>query len=160
MQRMVATFRSTANALLLGAATICVAIGCADNSAAPKKTTTPANTTAMTADKPKDEPQLAKTTPAEDAKEAKEIAANRAKLSPADQKLADAQEWCVVNNEERLGGMMGVPVKLTIKGETVFLCCKSCKSDAEKDPEKTLAKLAELKAKKKLESEKKPDEKK
>ena len=88
------------------------------------------------------------------------IAANRSKLSPEDQKFVDAQEWCVVNNEERLGGMMGVSVKLTIKGEPVFICCKSCKSEAEGNPEKTLAKLAELKAKKKLESEKKPSEKK
>ena len=157
---MVAIFRSTAKALLLGAATICVAIGCADNNTASKKTAPPSDTTAAKTEKPKDEPQLAKTTPAEDAKEAKEIADTRSKLSPEDQKLVDAQEWCVVNNEERLGGMMGAPVKLTIKGEPVFLCCKSCKSEAEKDPEKTLAKLAELKAKKKLETEKKPSEKK
>jgi hypothetical protein len=159
MQRMVATFRSTAKALLLGAATICFAIGCADNNTASKKTTPPATTAAATAEKPKDEPALAKTTPAEDDKESKTIAENRAKLSPEDRKLADAQEWCVISTEGPLGGM-GVPVKLTIKGETVFVCCKNCKGDAEKDPEKTLAKLAELKAKKKLETEKKASEKK
>jgi hypothetical protein len=39
---------------------------------------------------------------------------------------------------------MGVPVKLTLMGQTVFLCCKGCKNDAESEPAKTLAKVKEL----------------
>ena len=73
------------------------------------------------------------------------IAAERAKLSPEDRALVEAQEWCVVQNDERLGSM-GPPIKLDIKGQPVFVCCKSCKTKAEKDPEATLAKVEELKA--------------
>lgn len=78
---------------------------------------------------------------------ADEVGAERAKLSPADRALVDAQEWCVVSNDERLGAM-GPPLKLDIKGQPVFVCCKGCKRKAEADPDKTLAKLAELKLKK------------
>jgi hypothetical protein len=77
---------------------------------------------------------------------AAEIAAERAKLSPEDRALVEAQEWCVVQNDERLGSM-GPPIKVTIKGQPVFLCCGHCKKMAEKDPDATLAKLEELKAK-------------
>lgn len=76
-----------------------------------------------------------------------EIATERANLSPEDRSLVDAQEWCVVSNDERLGAM-GPPLKLDIKGQPVFVCCKGCKRKAEADPDKTLAKLAELKLKK------------
>lgn len=77
-----------------------------------------------------------------------EIQEERAKLSKEDRALVDAQEWCVIQSDERLGSM-GPPVKLTIKGKPVFVCCRSCKSKAEKDPDQTLAKVEELKAKKK-----------
>jgi hypothetical protein len=75
-----------------------------------------------------------------------EVAAERSKLSPEDRALVDAQEWCVVNEEGRLGSM-GEPVKLTIKGQPVFLCCAGCKRKAEADPDKTLARVEELKSK-------------
>jgi hypothetical protein len=75
-----------------------------------------------------------------------EVAAERAKLSPADRALVDAQEWCVVSTDERLGSM-GPPLKLDIKGQPVFVCCKGCKRKAESDPDATLAKANELKAK-------------
>ena len=42
---------------------------------------------------------------------------------------------------------MGVPVKVEVKGEPVFVCCKSCKKEAEANPDKTLAKVKELRAK-------------
>jgi hypothetical protein len=80
-----------------------------------------------------------------------EIRETRAKLSPEDRALVEAQEWCVVNDDDRLGGSMGPPVKLTIKGQPVFICCKGCRAEAEANPDKTLAKLEELKAKKKAE---------
>lgn len=83
----------------------------------------------------------------EQAKEEMEIAAALAKLSPEDRKLAELQKFCVIG-EERLGAM-GKPVKITVKGETVFLCCKGCTKEAEEDADKTLARLKELKAKSK-----------
>jgi len=80
------------------------------------------------------------------------VAEERAKLDPADRAAVDAQEWCVISTEKRLGSM-AAPIKLNIKGEVVFLCCKGCVRKAESDPEKTLAKLAELKAKVKAEKQ-------
>jgi hypothetical protein len=69
-----------------------------------------------------------------------------AKLSPEDRKLAEAQGYCAVNTDDRLGSM-GKPIKLEVKGEPVFLCCGGCKKEALADPDKTLAKVKELKAK-------------
>jgi hypothetical protein len=74
------------------------------------------------------------------------VANERAKLSPEERALVEAQEWCVISTEERLGGM-GPPLKLDINGKTVFVCCKGCKTKAERDPDKTLAKVEELKTK-------------
>jgi uncharacterized protein (TIGR03000 family) len=74
------------------------------------------------------------------------IAANLAKLSPEDRKLAEAQKFCVIE-EDNLLGAMGVPVKITLKGQPVFLCCKGCVDKAQEEPDKTLAKVKELKAK-------------
>jgi hypothetical protein len=88
-----------------------------------------------------------------DKKDEAEIKANLAKLSAEDRKLAEAQKYCAIEDDNRLGEM-GVPIKLTIKDQPVFICCKSCKKDAEKDPEKTLAKVKELKAKAKAEEKK------
>lgn len=79
-----------------------------------------------------------------------DVAVERAKLGPADRALVDAQEWCVIQSDERLGSM-GPPTKLDIKGQPVFVCCKGCKKNAEADPDKTLAKVEELKAKAKAE---------
>jgi hypothetical protein len=80
-----------------------------------------------------------------DAKNSKILAALD-KLDPEDRKLAEAQEWCAVENENPLGSM-GKPLKIMVKGQPVFLCCMSCKKRAEADPDKTLAKVEELKAK-------------
>lgn len=76
-----------------------------------------------------------------------EVATERAKLSPEDRALVEAQEWCVVNKDERLGSM-GPPLKLDIKGQAVFVCCAGCKRKAEAIPDTTLSTLAELKVKK------------
>jgi uncharacterized protein (TIGR03000 family) len=73
------------------------------------------------------------------------IAENLAKLSPEDRKLAETQKFCV--EEDNPLGVMGVPVKIMLKGQPVFLCCKGCIEKAQENPEKTLAKLKELKAK-------------
>jgi hypothetical protein len=77
--------------------------------------------------------------------EADKVRAALGKLSTDDRKLAEAQILCPVTDEEL--GSMGVPVKLTIKDQPVFVCCKGCGKDAEKDPDGTLKKVAELKAK-------------
>jgi hypothetical protein len=107
-----------------------------------------AGCTGGTADRPvkggttqKDTPSLTAST-AEDAK----IEANLGKLSAEDRKVAEAQKWCAVLNENQLGGM-GVPFKVMIKDQPVFLCCKGCVDNARADPDKTLAKVTELKSK-------------
>src|SRR5262249_3435145 len=53
------------------------------------------------------------------------IKANLAKLSPEDRKAAEAQKWCAIETENELGAM-GTPIKVVLKGEPVFLCCKMC----------------------------------
>lgn len=76
-------------------------------------------------------------------KKLKKVAAAQAKLSPQDRKLAEAQRFCAVE-EENLLGSMGKPVKLVIQGQPVFLCCAGCQDAAKADPKKTLAKVKEL----------------
>jgi multidrug efflux pump subunit AcrA (membrane-fusion protein) len=68
-----------------------------------------------------------------------EIQAALAKLSPADKKAALAQKTCPYLGT-RLGSM-GVPVKVQLKGESVFLCCKGCENDARADADSILTKL-------------------
>lgn len=91
-------------------------------------------------------PETVKSAPEAASKAGDEVQTERAKLSPEDLALVKAQEWCVISDDERLGSM-GAPIKLDIKGQAVFVCCKGCKSTALANPDKTLAKLAELKAK-------------
>ena len=78
------------------------------------------------------------------------IRANLAKLPEKDRKLAEAQKWCAVETDDRLGAT-GVPVKILIKDQPVFLCCKSCIDQAQKNPDQTLARVKELQAKAKAE---------
>ena len=65
------------------------------------------------------------------------------KLSPADRKLAEAQKFCPVLPDSRLGGM-GAPVKLMIDGQPVFVCCSGCTKKALANPQATLEKVSEL----------------
>jgi hypothetical protein len=67
-----------------------------------------------------------------------------AKLSAEDRALAEAQRFCAVENENRLG-MMGPPAKIMVNGQPVFLCCAGCESAAQEDPDETLGKVAKLK---------------
>ncbi len=60
-------------------------------------------------------------------------------LSPADRALAEKQAVCPVTDEPL--GSMDTPVKVTVKGRTVFLCCAGCEEQIKKDPDKYLAKL-------------------
>lgn len=75
-----------------------------------------------------------------------EVKANLGKLSAEDRKLAEAQRWCAIDNDNRLG-CMGAPVKVMVKGQAVFLCCGGCRKQAVAEPDATLAKVKELKAK-------------
>jgi hypothetical protein len=76
-------------------------------------------------------------------KKLKKVAAALGKLSDDDRKLAETQRFCAVQNENLLGSM-GKPVKLTIEGKPVLLCCAGCEADAKAHPKQTLAKLKEL----------------
>ena len=98
----------------------------------------------------KDKPQADARPGAASEAKADGVAAARAVLSPGDRALVEAQEWCVISTDERLGAM-GVPLQLDIMGQPVFVCCKGCRKKAEADPDGTLARVEELKAKAKAE---------
>ena len=74
------------------------------------------------------------------------IAANLAKLSPADKKLALEQLLCASQENSKLGSM-GIPIKFTIEGQTAFVCCDGCLKEAKTESAKTIARLKMLKRK-------------
>jgi len=74
------------------------------------------------------------------------VAQNLAKLSVEDRKAALSQKYCAVQKAVPLGAT-GVPVKIDIKGQSVWLCCDACTDRALANPDKTLARVKELKAK-------------
>lgn len=76
--------------------------------------------------------------------------ANIAKLNDEDRPLAEAQGYCAVTSEPL--GSMGPPLKLLVNEQAVFVCCKSCEKKARSSPDKTLAKVEELKSKVKSEN--------
>ncbi len=59
------------------------------------------------------------------------IQAELAKLSPEDRELASAQETCPISHE--LLGTMGVPIKVTVDGQSLFVCCAGCEDELEAD---------------------------
>ena len=82
---------------------------------------------------------------AEDATDAEaEIKEALAELPAADRTAAEAQRFCPVMQDHRLGSM-GAPVKVTIDGQPVFVCCKSCSKKATANPKATLASVKKLK---------------
>jgi Cu(I)/Ag(I) efflux system membrane fusion protein len=68
---------------------------------------------------------------------------NVEQLSVLDRELALAQGTCPITDQPL--GSMGVPPKVTVKGQTVFLCCAGCEPKVKRDPDKVLKKLAETK---------------
>ena len=74
-----------------------------------------------------------------------EIKANLAKLGPDDRPLAEKQQYCAVMPEVRLGEM-GTPIKVTVKGQALFVCCHNCVRSANDDPATALAQLKEIQA--------------
>jgi YHS domain-containing protein len=77
--------------------------------------------------------------PAGDASEAAKIEAAFASLSAEDRALAVKQKICPVSGEAL--GAMGAPMKVTVAGQEVFICCESCKDPLLEDPAKHLAKI-------------------
>jgi hypothetical protein len=128
----------------LSAVSIFTLAGCYGSSTPPSKPPTPA-----VAQPPSAAPKAADKAAEKEVK----IKEERAKLSEQDRALVEAQEWCVAT-PHRLGEM-GPPVKVMVKDKPVFLCCDGCEAEALANPDKTLAKVEELKAKKKGEGEKK-----
>ena len=114
---------------LLPLVAVALAVGC--------QTQTPPVTTASSSPTGQDDHQA-------DAADPK-VSATLAKLSTEDRQIAETQKFCAVMNHQKLGSM-GVPLKLEIKGEPVFLCCAGCKTKALKNPDETLTKVAALKA--------------
>jgi hypothetical protein len=111
---------------------------------------------ATAADKDADDKASDKKSDKDKEDEEAEIKASLSKLSAKDRKLAEQQKYCAVQNDERLGSM-GKPVKIMVKDQPVFLCCKNCKKKALANPDKTLAKVKELKEKAKEEADKQKD---
>ncbi|QDT52756.1 hypothetical protein Pan44_07680 [Caulifigura coniformis] len=83
------------------------------------------------------------------------IAANLAKLPPEDRAVAEAQGYCAAEPENPLGGM-GVPIKVMVKDQPVFVCCAGCEKKVLRDADVTLAEVADLKAKVAAEKAAKP----
>jgi len=66
-----------------------------------------------------------------------------AKLSAEDRRLAEAQVWCVIDQQSPLG-ISGPPHKLMIKDQPVFVCCKGCLGEARAHPDQALAAFEKL----------------
>ena len=71
---------------------------------------------------------------------------NIEQLPEADRPLALKQRICPVTGAPL--GSMGVPVKILLRGQTVFLCCKACVGKAKRSPEEMLKKLEGVLARK------------
>ncbi len=70
-----------------------------------------------------------------------------ARMPEEDRKLVEAQQFCPILSDNKLGSM-GEPVKLMVDGQPVFVCCAGCKKGVLDHPQETLAKVASLKQKK------------
>ena len=86
--------------------------------------------------------QLSPITAASPAEQAR-INAALAKLSPDDQRLAQAQIFCAIDQDSRLGSI-GPIQKLMVKNQPVFLCCSGCAAEALAHPDDTLLKVQNL----------------
>jgi hypothetical protein len=79
--------------------------------------------------------------PAQNADVAPAYAKALAALSPEDQALAAKQKVCPVMDSPL--GSMGTPMKVTVEGRDVLLCCAHCQPAIEADPQKFLDKLSD-----------------
>jgi hypothetical protein len=76
--------------------------------------------------------------------DASDVTAALASLNEADRAAALAQKICPVSDEAL--GSMGTPIKVSVAGRDVFICCESCRDSLVADPDKYLAKLDAAKA--------------
>lgn len=88
-------------------------------------------------DRPKMEPKPIVAVVSPDDEDLKNIE----ELPEADRQLALAQGTCPVTGAAL--GSMGVPVKITLRGQPVFLCCKGCIGKAKRSPDEMLKKVAD-----------------
>lgn len=65
--------------------------------------------------------------------------AELAKLSPEDAASAEKQHFCPVSGE--MLGSMGAPIKVDVRGESVWICCDGCKQKVLDNPDEYLAKV-------------------
>lgn len=77
--------------------------------------------------------------PEANADEAVAIAKALAELSSADRSLAERQRACPVTDMPL--GSMGTPIKVSVSGRPVFICCEGCRDRLLAEPVKYLAKL-------------------
>jgi len=119
---------------LTGALLLAAIAGCNTDESAPVDTTAP--TSAVSAPSPTDATPAA---PAAGASLSDEQLAAIKELPAAEQTLAMNQVVCPVGGGKL--GSMGKPFKMTVKGQTVFLCCEGCEGEVESDPDAVLAKL-------------------
>ena len=70
---------------------------------------------------------------------AAEAAAGLLEPDKSDQELIEKQKTCPVT--DAVLGSMGTPVKVQVKGRTVFLCCSGCKKTFLKNVDKYLEKI-------------------
>ncbi len=68
-----------------------------------------------------------------------EVDRELAKLSGPDRSLAESQKVCPVSDEPL--GSMGAPIKVTVEGRSLFVCCEGCVEDAKKNFDEYVAKL-------------------
>lgn len=126
------------SSLLISALSLVSLAGCGSEPAKPVETANPpaAVAPAEVVAKPAAPAPPAAKPVALNAEEKSEIAKLTLKV---DQDAALAQAKCPVSGEPL--GSMGVPIKLTSEGKSLFVCCKGCTKDFEKDPKAVFAKL-------------------
>jgi YHS domain-containing protein len=69
-----------------------------------------------------------------------QITATNAEAEAVAKATPDRLKTCPVSGE-KLEGDMGKPLVFVCRGQQVKLCCKSCKQEFDKNPEKYLAKI-------------------
>jgi hypothetical protein len=72
-----------------------------------------------------------------------DIRANLSQLGPEDEQLAEQQKYCPMMEGVRLGEM-GRPYKVTVRGDSMFVCCKNCVLAAQNEPDRALARIRDL----------------
>jgi len=60
------------------------------------------------------------------------------KLSPEDAASVEKQHFCPVSG--KMLGSMGAPIKVEVKGKSVWICCEGCKQKVLDNPDEYLAK--------------------